>query len=304
MNDVPGGLFHQPWWLDAAAPNRWGAAEVWNDNTLVARLPYAINHKYGMTFLTRPSLTPSLGPWLAPSKAKRSRRLRYQKDLLQGLLEKLPRSSRYSISCHPDMNNLLPFHWAGYDLHVRYTYILHNLSDMEKVWAGYDSNIRTDIRKANKQVAIRNDLSLDTFLDIYEKTFLRQGQTLPLSRDFYYRVEEALKHREQRRMFFAVDAQERIHAAIYIVWDRQRAYYLMGGGDPVLRSSGASSLLLNSAIEFCSTVTTSFDFEGSMIEPIERFFRAFGGVQTPYITATRSSNRLLSAAFTLLRKAA
>lgn len=34
-------------------------------------------------------------------------------------------------------------------------------------------------------------------------------------------------------------------------------------------------------------VTDVFDFHGSMLQPVERFFRAFGGQQTPYLSVTR-----------------
>jgi hypothetical protein len=44
-------------------------------------------------------------------------------------------------------------------------------------------------------------------------------------------------------MFFAQDAEGRIHAALYLVWDASYAYYLLGGADPRLRGSGAQSLL-------------------------------------------------------------
>jgi hypothetical protein len=46
------------------------------------------------------------------------------------------------------------------------------------------------------------------------------------------------------------------------------------------------------AIKFASTVTESFDFEGSMIEPVERFFRAFGARQTSYHTVSHTPSHL------------
>src|SRR5260370_7073664 len=88
-------------------------------------------------------------------------------------------------------------------------------------------------------------------------------------------------------MFFAEGPEGRIHAAVYIIWDDRSAYYLMGAADPELRNSGATSLLLWEAIQFAATVTRSFDFEGSMIESIERFFRAFGAKQKPYFHISR-----------------
>ena len=301
---VPGGLFHQPWWLEAVAPGNWSAVEVREGGTLRARLPYVVRKRYGLTWITRPPLTPALGPWLEPSVAKQARRLRREKDLIEALLVQLPPATRTTISCQPSFVNVLPFHWSGFDLAVRFTYLLPELSDMDAIWGGLDSNIRSDIRKAERSLRVKTDLSLDQFLETYEKTFLRQGQSLPLRPAFYHRLDQALKLAGRRCMFFAVDAQERVHAVAYLVWDDQRAYYLMGGGDPSLRNSGASSLLLWKAIQFSGTVSRSFDFEGSMVEAIERFFRGFGAVQTPYYVATRTPSRLIKMASILVRGAA
>jgi hypothetical protein len=46
------------------------------------------------------------------------------------------------------------------------------------------------------------------------------------------------------------------------------------------------------AVQFAATVTRKFDFEGSMMEPVERFFRAFGARQFPYFHVTKSSPRM------------
>jgi hypothetical protein len=75
----------------------------------------------------------------------------------------------------------------------------------------------------------------------------------------------------------------------YLVGDRRTTYYLMGGGDPQLRTSGAGSLLMWEAIRRARAVSQVFDFEGSMLRPVERFFRAFGGRQTPYPHVSRAT---------------
>jgi hypothetical protein len=89
-------------------------------------------------------------------------------------------------------------------------------------------------------------------------------------------------------MLFAQDEAGRVHAVSYAVWDRNAAYYLIGGGDPALRTSGASSLLMWESIMRARAVTDVFDFEGSMLRPVERFFRAFGARQTPYLRVSRA----------------
>jgi len=73
-----------------------------------------------------------------------------------------------------------------------------------------------------------------------------------------------------------------VHAGAYIVWDSRFTYYLLGGSDETLRTSGAGSLVLWSAVEAAAERGTGFDFEGSMLRPVERYFRSFGGAPAPY----------------------
>ena len=129
------------------------------------------------------------------------------------------------------------------------------------------------------------------------KSFLRQGRKIPYSLSFLRRLDEACAQRNSRKSFFAIDNTGNIHAAVYVVWDQFSAYYLMGGGDPKYRTSGAHSLLLWETIKFTSKFVSSFNFEGSMIEPVERFFRAFGAEQKPYFNITRVDSKVLKTLF-------
>ena len=285
-------IFQQSWWLNAVAPNVWNAVEISKGSQIVARLPYAIQKKRGRTMITMPPLTQTLGPWLALSPAKYAKQLSQQKDLMTSLIEKLPSCDYFQQNFHYSITNWLPFYWHGFTQTTRYTYVIEYLSDLDQVWAGFQENIRTDIRKAEKRIKVRTDLDIESFLDINSLTFERQGLKLPYSRELVRRLDTACAQHEARKIFFAEDDQSRIHAAIYLVWDENSAYYLMGGGDPELRNSGATSLLMWEAIQFAATVTKKFDFEGSMIEPVERFFRAFGARQVPYFQVTRMSRRM------------
>ena len=159
----------------------------------------------------------------------------------------------------------------------------------EALWSGLKDNIRREIRKARKRVEVRDDLGLDRFYAILGKTFERQGLEPRITFAELARVDAACAERDSRAILFAEDESGQVHAATYIVWDEQCAYYLFGGGDPALRTSGASSLLLWEAIMRSREVTDVFDFEGSMLKPVERFFRAFGSTQTPYVGVTRST---------------
>jgi Acetyltransferase (GNAT) domain len=285
-------IFQQPWWLDTVAPGAWSAVEIRRGSALQARLPYVMKRRMGLTLLRQPLLTPFLGPWLRPGEGKYGTQLNHQEELYTELIEQLPTHDYFSQTFHYSVENWLPFYWKGFQQTTRYTYVIDDLTNLDHVWSEFQENIRRAIRKASKRLQVHSEYGIDKFLNINELTFSRQGLPLPYSREFVRRLDDACSSRSARKIFFAEDARGRIHAAAYIVWDERSAYYLMGGGDPELRTSGASSLVLWEAIKFSHQVSRRFDFEGSIIAPIERFFRAFGARQVPYFYVSRYSRRM------------
>ena len=292
-------LFSQAWWLDALAGDKgWDVALVEKGGQVVASMPYVMRKRFGRIILGHPPLTQTLGPWIREVDGKQASRLARQKDLMQELIAALPRYDHFSENWHFSQTNWLPFYWAGFTQTTRYTYRLPDLSDQQKLWNGLRENIRGDIRKADGRfgLQVRTDLGIDAFLGLNIQTFERQGRDLPYSKSLVKRLDDACVEKNARRIFIMEDAQGRAHAGIYLVWDQNSAYNLMVGGDPELRKSGATSLCIWEAIKFASTVTQSYDFEGSMIEPIERFFRAFGAEQTPYFAVSHTPSKLIRAA--------
>lgn len=292
-------LFSQVWWLDATAgEGAWDVALVEKGGAIVAAMPYVPRKRYGFTLLGQPALTQTLGPWLRETDGKSSTKLAQHKDWLQALIAQLPPFAHFTQNWHWSMTNWLPFYWMGFQQTTRYTYILHTLGDEPALWSGLRENIRTDIKKASNrfQLRIRDDLTVDEFLALNRMTFARQDMALPYTEAFVHKLDQTCVARQARKIFIAEDEQGRRHAGVYIVWDGNSAYYLMGGGDPELRNSGATSLCMWEAIKFAATVTKRFDFEGSMIEPVEKFFRAFGAQQTPYFTVSKTPSFVLKTA--------
>jgi len=285
-------IFRQPWWLDAVAPGRWNEVVVKKGEELAARLPYVVGKRAGLTFLEMPPLTQFLGPWLRPSEAKTARRLASEKDLMTELIQGLPRFDHFRQNFHHSITNWLPFYWKGFTQTARYTYRLEDLSDFDKLWSEFAENVRRAVRKAEKGLAVRADLGIEDFIRLNELTFSRQGTKMPYSSDLVRRLDSACAERGVRKMFFAEDAEGCVHAALYIIWDSEAAYNLMLGSDPDVRGSGASTLVMWEAIKFASTVTKAFDFEGSMIESIERSFRSYGASQVSYSQVSRMSRRM------------
>ena len=289
-------IFDEPWWLDAVAPGSWSEVSIEKEGQTVARWPFVVRKRFGAIFVTDAPGAKLLGPWIRPPEGKYATRLGREQQLLDELADRLPPYAILKQNFHYDRTDWLPLYWRGFRQTTRYSYRLPDLSDLDAVWAGMRENIRREIRKAGKRLAIDRDAGVETLAAQLDKTFERQGGRIGIPTGSVQRWHEAAKGRQQGRIYAAVDTEDRIHASIFVIWDARSAVYLLGGGDPELRSSGAHSLLLWTAIQDSADQTAAFDFEGSMVRPIERFFRAFGARQTPYFEITHMTSRWLELA--------
>lgn len=293
-------LFSQAWWLDAVAGEEWDVVLATKKDQILGALPFVGRKKLGLFFLTQPKLTQNLGPWIRPVKKSYTKQLAFEKDVLGELVEQLPSFDVYAQNWNCSLVNWLPFYWRGFEQTTRYTYRLDIQADKDQLWKGLQQNIRGDIRKAKDRVGIEvREGTLEEFMALNKMVFERQNLSVPYSDEFIGRVDRAASARQARDCLVAVDPEGKLHAGAYIVRSGNIAYYLMGGGDPELRNSGATSLVLWEAICRQPGAVEVFDFEGSMIEPIERFFRAFGAVQTPYFHVSRVNSKLYKLASTL-----
>jgi len=293
--DASVGLFAQDWWLDAACgADGWDVVVLGSGAHVDAALPYAVRRRGIFRILGQPAFTPRLGPWVREGKDSR-RELR----LMAELADALPRFDRYAQNWSYEVTNWLPFFWKGFQQTTRYSYVLPDLSSEEAIWAGMQSNIRREIRKASGRygLRLRDDLELDVLLRLNELTYERRGMTPPDGATLR-RIDDACREHDCRKLIVAEDEHGRRHAAGYFVWDAESAYYLVGGMDPMLRTSGAMSLVMWSGIRLACRVTKRFDFEGSMVESIARFFRAFGGEQLGYSYVTKTPSLLLRTVLT------
>jgi len=281
-------IFEQPWWLDSVAPGAWGEAVVRRGDGVVARLPYVLRRRFGLPTIVQPQFTQTLGPWLAPTEGKYARRLETEKNLLGQLIEMLPRFDLLRQCFAPSLTNWLPFHWAGFQATVAYTYRIEHLSDLDRVQHEFQDHVRRGIRKAQRSVEVDHDFPLDELLRLDTETYARQGLKLPHSYAVLQRLDAACAERGARRVLGAVDADGRTHAALYVVWDDRTMYALMSARDRERQAVGANTLLYWEAIRLASQVSRVFDFEGSMVQPIEHYFRGFGGTQTPYFCVTKA----------------
>lgn len=284
-------IFFQPWYLDGVCKEGiWDVALIKEGGAVIAALPYFLKKKGIFSYITMPLFVKHLGPYLIREK----RILKIEHKIYKSLLEQLPSIDYFNQDFHPSVSNWMPFHWQNFKQSTRYTYIIEGLENLEKVQSNFNRNVKRNIRKAESELKITSEFSLETFYEINKMSFERQGMPIYFSYEALKQHDKALTVNKSRKMFFAVDDQKQIHGASYLIWDKERSYYHLAGENPAFRKSGASILLIWEAIKYTKEELglNIFDFEGSMIESIEMIRRQFGAKQVPYFRIWKYNSSL------------
>ena len=297
-NSPQGAVFHKSYWLGATG-KEFRIYGCFKGEELTAGLPiiYCVS-RFGIKHAHHPPLTPYLGVIFKESEAKYVKRISDEKEMSKAIAARIKKDfDLIHFNFTPFSTDLQPFMWEGFLSGVRYTYLLE-LDDIENVWKGMDAKRRNDITRAEKDgIYVERSNDFKQMFDLVEKTFERQKERFKptIFRNAAFKYNEVLSQKGQCNSFLAKNRDAKVIAAVYIVWDEKRSYYLLGGYDFEERHHGASAIAMWDAIKFTKNELglDEFDFEGSMIIPVERFFRAFGGQQIPYFCVSKDSRNPL-----------
>ena len=284
-------IYSRDWWLDCVCgENNWDVLLFNSDNSsgkIEAAFPFYNPYNKGITM---PAFTQTMGIWFNPEfeQDNYSGNLLRKQNICEKLIKDLPKHNYFLQNFHHSFTDWLPFYWKGYRQTTRYTYILPNIGNIPEIEKKRSYDIRNNIKKARTKykTEIKSNIPADLFLKIYAKPFERQGEKIYQPK-ILRRLIETVYSRNQGNIWGAFDEAGQLHAAVFVVWQENCAYYIAGGSDSEGRKTGAHLLVLSEAICEASKVSASFDFEGSMIAGVERVFRSFGAVQKPFFTISK-----------------
>lgn len=287
--DIP--VFFRDWWLDVTCgEDNWQIILYLEDPHVVAFMTYFLKKKYSFNTITVPPLTKFNGPYFLKDFPERKKQ-----SILNRMVEEIPSVSSFSQTLHYQITNWLPYKWKGYTQTAYYSYRLLNLGQLEDIWSNMDVDYRNNkIGKASVKYRIAEDLDFETLYRFTVAPFQRQKIELPVSRQLLENLVRVCTEHQSGKGLFAVDQQENIVGAVFVIWDRTNCYLLLAGENEQSRLDGAGIWLTWQAIEYASKILQSevFDFLGGMSENLERTRRQYGAEQTPYFLITRKTGLL------------
>ena len=294
-NDKTISIFSQYWWLDSVCGElNWDVIIVEKGGNIFAAMPYILKKRFFLSIINMPKLTQTLDIYFNyPKNQKYYKKLSFEKEMIDEILKELPEYDMYQQSFNYNTTNLLPYYWKGFDIDVAYTYVIDNIK-IEELEMNFETDIRRRKRKAKEiGVEVFESDDIEKFYQLNVKTFKRQNRVIPYTFEFIKKLYNKCKENNACKIYFAKDKDKKIIAGNFLLYDEQTVYYLMGGIDPYKKDLGGMDLVQFESIKFALESNRKFDFEGSMIQSIEKYFRSFGALQKPYYKISKINSKLL-----------
>jgi hypothetical protein len=290
-------IFCKDWWLDSVCgKDNWNAIIVEKGQDIIGAMPYYLTKGFfGLSQIMMPKLTQYNGIWIKyQNNQDHNRKLSYEKEVMNAVIEQIDSIGLASFNqhFHHSVTNWLPFFWKGFQQTTRYTYVLEDLTDLNKIYNNFERDKRAWIKKSSKSLIIKYDISSQDFYKIHRQALAKQGLEINYSFKLFDDIYRTVYDHDQGKTIYCEDAQGNVLGGLFILWDENSANFLISAYDPEYRNNGLGSLLTWEAIKYVSSHTQKCDFTGSIVESYERSYRAFGGIQKPYFNIRKTYSPL------------
>jgi hypothetical protein len=250
-------LYPYSWYLDLVSPG-WEAL-VKGDYDMV--MPLTHTRKYRFHFLLQPILAQQLGVFS---------RKRPEEEDLQEFIRGIP--GRFMVvdiclNCH---NLKLP---EGTRKYNRVNYEL----DLRDSATTYSENTRRNLQKGLSHPFEFRNIDAGQYLDLK----FSPEEEITVDRDYLENLFRGLTEMK-RAEIFGLFLEDELQAAAILGYAESRVIYMNGCSNTSGKETRAMFVLMDRLINLSREKYPVFDFEGSNLPGIARFFDGFGGFSTVY----------------------
>ena len=284
------GVFGSKKWLSVYG-NKLTLVGIYKDeHQLIGGFYFLKTKKYGFTFLKLPPYTPHCGLFFRSESKTNSSQNSFSKEIMQDVCDYVSQQkSALTILAFPSQNiDLQPFIWNKYKVVPNYTYRIDLNQTNEDIRSHFDPKNRNAINKAIKEEVLveSNVLSGSQLFNFFTDSLNIAGANVYSSE-----LKNIFEEFSDSSNSFSLTARKGndILGNVFCVYDKTSCYYLLGGVNKKSGMQGVNNLLVQKSIEKAKELgCTIFDFEGSMLKGVEKFFRSFGPELVPYYTVNKA----------------
>jgi hypothetical protein len=256
------------WYLDIVSPG-WEAL-VEDDYSSV--FPLTHHSKAGIRYLRQPFFCQQLGIFSTNVVTE---------DMVTRFLLSIPSQFRFA-EIH--LNYLNKVDGSLFSCTHRMNHELELIQSYPQAGAGYDQNVRRNIRKAREEgIEVHRKIEPDVLIRLFRDNFgKREGK---LGYRNYLTIQDLITHALRNSagiIMGAGKAGAEPDAAAFFLRDRDRFIFLFSATDFRTRENGSMFLLLDTFIREHSSRPMLLDFEGGNDPGLGRFYKSFGARESRY----------------------
>lgn len=285
------GVFGSKAWLSMYGKELVMIGIYKDEHQMTGGFYYLKTKKFGFDFIKLPPYTPHCGLFYQSDSKNKASANSHAKEVMQEVCTYFSSlKSALTILAFPaNVVDMQAFIWGKYKVVPNYTYRIDLAQSMEEIRSHFDPKNRNAINKALKE-------GVETALNAYSKEEVFRFFKENLSATGANIYEEILQKimlefsSDANAFCFSAHQNGRLLGMVYCIFDREACYYLLGSVDKQAGIQGVNNLLVQKGIERAKELGCNiFDFEGSMLKGVEKFFRSFGPELFPYFTVNKAA---------------
>lgn len=286
---VQASVFNSPHWLSIYGNNLKLLGLFNNDEKLFGAFFIYVEKKAGLTRYRSAPYTPHCGLFFNNPAKNRSSINSFNKEVIEQIVEYLNAKSPalLTLAFPTKFNDMQFFNWNGYKVVPNYTYQIDLSQSVDDITKEFDPKNRNLISKVEKEEhSISESCDKETLYNFLNTSLNAAGAKV------YPQLLKTIicnySNPDNSFVFVLKNKEGHISSAVMCIYDQHSAYYLLAGNNRDHMINGANNLLLHKSIIKAKELGCKvFDFEGSMIKSVEKFFRSFGGQIVPYYTVNK-----------------
>ena len=296
-----GTIFHRLEWLRAAekhSKNRFIPVAVKKGNHIVCLLPLFMKKKYRVRVLMSPPDScgiPHLGPvFNIPVTNRYNHENTYLEitDSFISFIEKKIGFDYFRIIHVPDIVDMRPYAWNGYNIRPWYTYRFDLTAGSEKIYQGFHSTTKNSLNKTlyNDTISISWERKYATIiLSLVEKRYKEQNREFNIGNGYFHDLVRSSLNENIEPL--AVLYNGNIIAGDISLVDRKNAYAWLGTVNrPADLRGGGELVLWENVKDYSQRGLKTYDFVGANTRHICRHKSKYGADLVMYFEIYKTSS--------------
>lgn len=282
-----GNIYHLHTYLSNLLPG-WQAVMLRDGERILAAFPFASRSKWGEEYALQPFFAQYLGILFSEKSDSVQKRLEFEKKAIQLIHEALPKRLRLlSLNFAPEFDYDLPLIWLGWKPKMLYTYWVDIRQGYGVFLQSCASHVRREVKKAESAgLTVRCENNPELVVEILKTAKPEALRQIP-QRSFDALCQNARHYFALGKSCCLIGYQGEVPiAGIIYFFHQQKMIYYQGSTLPEFKNTGIMSKIIAESVRLYGEKYHFLDFDGSMIEPIERFFRGFGAYPVRYCNFT------------------